>query len=150
MYSRFSGKQERVTQLPEHYGGYAFSRQTTEVREEAKKQSPPAVFEVAKPTPPPREDALKGIAGGAIGDTGGLSGNEADDSSTVAPLSTDERKDEKKAVPTGLFGGLGNAFPFSHGIGFEELLILGLILLLAREDGDRDAILWLGLLLFCG
>ena len=49
-----------------------------------------------------------------------------------------------------LFGRMGSAFPFSHGIGFDELLILGLILLLARSDSDSDLILWLVLLLFCG
>ena len=149
MYSRFSGKQERVTQLPEHYGGYAFSKQTTEGREEIKKQSPPAVFEVAKPTPLHREEPLKGAANSERGEAECRFDNMADECHTV-PLMTEGEKSDKKAAPTGLFGGLGNAFPFSHGIGFEELLILGLILLLAREDGDRDAILWLGLLLFCG
>ena len=50
----------------------------------------------------------------------------------------------------GLLGNVGRAFPFSHGIGFDEILILGLILLLAREEESSDLVLWLALLLFCG
>jgi hypothetical protein len=49
-----------------------------------------------------------------------------------------------------LFGKVGNTFPFAHGFGFDELLILGLILLLAHNDHDPDILLLLGLLLFCG
>lgn len=50
----------------------------------------------------------------------------------------------------GLFGNLGHAFPFSHGIGFDELLLIGLIILLSSNGQDHDLILWLALLLFCG
>ena len=49
-----------------------------------------------------------------------------------------------------LFGKIGSAFPFSHGLGFDELMILGLILLLSHSDHDPDVLLLLGLLLFCG
>ncbi len=38
----------------------------------------------------------------------------------------------------------------SHGIGFEELLLLGLIVLLLGTEGGSDMILWLVLLLFLG
>lgn len=59
----------------------------------------------------------------------------------------------------GSFGGLfsGQHFPFGHGLGYEELLILGLILFLLKEDeggkGDSDlsmTLLLLGALLFFG
>ncbi|MBQ2734229.1 MAG: hypothetical protein IJF33_00200, partial [Clostridia bacterium] len=49
-----------------------------------------------------------------------------------------------------LFGSREHSFPLSHGIGFDELLIIGLILLLSRNGQDNDLILWLVLLLFCG
>ena len=45
---------------------------------------------------------------------------------------------------------MGKGFPLAHGIGFEELLILGLILLLSQSDAGSDTVLWLCLLLFCG
>lgn len=50
----------------------------------------------------------------------------------------------------------GQHFPFGHGLGYEELLILGLILFLLREgdssEGDDLSVtlLLLGALLFCG
>ncbi len=37
--------------------------------------------------------------------------------------------------------------PFSRGLDFDQLLILGLILLLWGNERDGDVILWLGLLL---
>ena len=51
-----------------------------------------------------------------------------------------------------LFGGLkfNVGRIFSGGIGFEELLIIGLILLIAQSDTDDDIILLLALLLFVG
>ena len=54
----------------------------------------------------------------------------------------------------------GAHFPFGHGIGFEELLLLGLILFLLHENADRDdrfdrgdldeTVILLGLLLLLG
>lgn len=48
-------------------------------------------------------------------------------------------------------------FPFGHGLGFEELLLLGLILMILNEDegggqgnDTMETVLLLGLLLLCG
>ncbi len=38
---------------------------------------------------------------------------------------------------------------FSEGLRFEELLLIGLIILLSKTEQDNDVILWLALLLFC-
>ncbi|MBR7098221.1 MAG: hypothetical protein IKC59_02305 [Clostridia bacterium] len=38
---------------------------------------------------------------------------------------------------------------FGGGLNFEELLLIGLILLLSHSEQDSDVILWLALLLFC-
>ena len=49
--------------------------------------------------------------------------------------------------PLSLFGKpLSLSIP---GLDFEELLLIGLILLLARSEQENDLILWLALLLFC-
>ncbi len=45
---------------------------------------------------------------------------------------------------------LSEHFPFGHGLGFEELFLLGLILVLLREDADEQVIILLIILLFCG
>ncbi len=52
-------------------------------------------------------------------------------------------------------GGFGKNFPFGHGIGSEELLILSVMLMVfmsGSESGDTDGelLLLLGLLLFAG
>jgi hypothetical protein len=39
---------------------------------------------------------------------------------------------------------------FLESIGFEELLLLGLILLLSQSGADSETLLWLGLLLLWG
>ena len=124
MYSRYQpSARTEPFRLPENYGGCAFSEQ--------RRPTPPEPpdggrLEIATPTPavpPPPE----------------------------APLRAPEvpRKDAAPLTPA-LLAPLGHAFPFSHGLGFEELLILGLILLLARTDEPGDTLLWLVLLLFCG
>ena len=77
--------------------------------------------------------------------------------------SIEERQDGKRAEvgpapPTSPLKGLllGQHFPFGHGLGYEELLILGLILCLLREGGDHGeddlsvTVLLLGALLFLG
>ncbi len=68
--------------------------------------------------------------------------------------STVYRPKEQGSLLSGLFS--GQHFPFGHGLGYEELLLLGLILFLLREGegpGDDDlsmTLLLLGALLFCG
>ena len=45
---------------------------------------------------------------------------------------------------------LSEHFPFGHGLGFEELFLLGLILVLFKEQADEQIIVLLIVLLFCG
>ena len=44
---------------------------------------------------------------------------------------------------------LGDFSALSDSLGFEEILLIGLILLLARSEQKSDVVLWLALLLFC-
>ncbi len=121
MYSRFSGKNESV-KLPEHYSGCAFTPQ------QPAPPPRPAHFGVGKPTPPPPPE-------------------EPPEEPAKDEL---PREEAPTTAPVMRLGNLGLSFPFSHGIGFEELLILGLILLLSQNGGERDVVLVLALLLFCG
>ena len=71
---------------------------------------------------------------------------------SVETLSRDVHETPEKKK--GLFGGAGFGFDigrlFSGGIGYEELLILGLILLVAQCEESEDILLLLVLLLFVG
>ena len=149
MYSRFSGQSnmpEKSFQIPEHYSGCVFS-QGVKVPDSPRqeKQPTPAFFEVAKPTPPPEKtepDAEPGVP---------TQKPTTHAESVEAAVKHLERPHPSAASPfSSLFGSLGSAFPFSHGLGFEELLILGLIIMLSRNENESDIVLLLGLLLFCG
>ena len=61
--------------------------------------------------------------------------------------STPPSAETKKATGLSLFGDHGLSIPI--GLSFDELLLIGLILLLARSETESDVILWLVLLLFC-
>ncbi len=64
----------------------------------------------------------------------------------------------KADTPASLFSllpGLSGRFPFGHGLGSEELLILAVMLTVSlagerQDDDDRALLLMLGLLLFAG
>ncbi len=71
------------------------------------------------------------------------------------------KEEESRAVGSSIFssllprGNLSSHFPFGHGIGSEELLILAVMLLVflsGNENGEVDSefLLLLGLLLFAG
>ena len=67
-----------------------------------------------------------------------------------SPCPKKEREDSPSCMKgeiTSVFGRSLNLF--SGGLQFEELLLIGLILLLARSEQESDVILWLALLLFC-
>lgn len=171
MYSKYHSPSDRPIRVPEHYSGVAFSEKAQKPTE----PTPQRQVEIASPTPPterversvgmpppprpillpPKEAPFK----------------HAEQPTKAPPLpppaaeyASAERNADKKELPThnpignaaflqpfrGLFGQMGSAFPFSHGLGFEELLLLGLIVLLSSCEQGAEIVLWLALLLFCG
>ena len=156
MYSRYGNDSKRPVRLPEHYGGSAFSQQPT------------------NPIPVPKREPARPILHDGVGEKASpvadrLLRAEALEEEAVedflAPDSLDEdveKKEEKTAIPTSdkpslaspfNFGALRNLFGNKEGNCAEDqdrLLLLGLILLLSRTEGDSDVLLWLSLLLLCG
>lgn len=145
MYSKFSDKNEsRTVKIPEHYSGCAFSVPPKSTAPPTIK-SPPAFLDVGKPSPAtPQPPPILPSPPQTV------SKEEPDPPFPIQKEEAAEAALSKASTAPPLLGNIGKAFPFSHGIGFEELLILGLILLLLHSDSDRDAVLWLGVLLFCG
>ncbi|MBE6585718.1 MAG: hypothetical protein E7645_04225 [Ruminococcaceae bacterium] len=86
----------------------------------------------------------------------------SEDTFSIADASESHTEDTPVAVSAAVSGGKGlwDRFPFGHGFGFEELLLLGLILFLLREGGEDGknqeendlnmTIFLLGALLFLG
>ncbi len=123
---RFSGG----VKVPDNYSGNAF-----------------------KPSDTPEEEIVGTDSSLSHSET--VSESEEDSALAVAA----ESKAEPESVETFKRGGKGIAFPnfkfnigriFSGGFGFEELLIIGLILLISQNGADDDIILLLALLLFIG
>ncbi len=125
MYSRFP-RQDRPVQIPEHYSGCAFS--PPKPSPYAERKATPALEIPVSPLPPSSIEK------------------------PLHPEPCDECKPEEKAVDYGIADALRHTFSgslpsFLSGMNFEEFLLIGLILLLARSDQDNDMILWLALLL---
>lgn len=171
MYSRYHNRSDTPIQVPENYGGCAFSETGGGVGSTA----PMHRIDVAKPTPLTPDEERTAPEGEIASDGAPPTPPSPDSLACTLPQRREPPREETEAVQTvahthgqdapdrsdrprrdlpaplhTLFGKLGSAFPFSHGIGFDELLILGVILLLARNEDDSDLILWLVLLLFCG
>lgn len=124
MYSRFPGRRDRESEpirVPKHYSGCVFVPQEPTHREDTE----------SKPRPSPPSPSMEAALPPPI------------PQEPITPVPSVE----EKAVTTSLLSGFSPSF--LEGLGFEELLLVGLILLLARSDQESDIVLWLALLLFC-
>ena len=151
MYVRPPSSRSNSVKIPENYSGNAFSRQpiysemppptrTQAARQEISQAEKPINLDI-----PPEETS----------DNFTLPTYNDLENTTAEPT-------EKTTAPTSSIfssllprGALSTHFPFGHGIGSEELLILAVMLLVflsGNETGEMDSefILLLGLLLFAG
>lgn len=161
MYSRYGNDPKRPIRLPEHYGGSTFSQKPTEPisipKREPVRAYPRGVEEKASPV----ADRL-------------LRADRAEETiiddeplmpipPTVPDVFSAEEEEDEKVPPTEKekapsaspfnFAALRRLFGGKEGDGGDDqdrLLLLGLILLLSRTEGDSDILLWLSLLLLCG
>ncbi len=125
MYSRYSNRPRPSVQIPEHYSGVAFSGSTSD-------ESPVRYLEVAKPSPHAWEEPPA----------------HKEPPPAEPPHDDKPRAPAAPPVPVPLLPPPHKArTPFSGGLDFDQLLILGLILLLWGNERDGDVIMWLGLLL---
>ena len=134
MYSRYHNRPDRPIRLPENYNGCAFSP-PVEVNRVSSVSEMPRQLEIGKPSPP-TFPVVREVEGPHIPE-------EAPPTQEIGLLQGGP------SLP-GMLGREGRIHSLLHGIGFEELLLLGLILLLAGSEESSDVVLWLVLLLFCG
>ncbi len=163
MYSRYEDTSKRSFRLPEHYGGSAFSQQPT-APAMAPKREVPRTFQrdgVGEKASPVADRLLRAEV---------EQEREVDVPSALnvptmldVPEAPKDLKDEKEEAPSSCsvdkkttafpihFEGLRRLLGGEGGDGDRDrLLLLGLILLLSRTEGDSDVLLWLSLLLLCG
>ncbi len=159
MYSRYGDNSKRPVRLPEHYGGSAFSQQPT---------APIPVPKREPPRPLPRDGVEEKASPVADRLLRADRPEERIDDVPSAPAIPDEiieeKEEEEEKIPAPPpekslvtspfnFGALRRLFGGKEGEGGDDqdrLLLLGLILLLSRTEGDSDILLWLSLLLLCG
>lgn len=128
MYTRPQGRFPREMRIPGNYSGNALRGYATDAEPSAKEE---AAFPTAEGTPvsvPP------------------LSAENATENDKKEKAESVVSADARRGLPFGFrFGAKGGLL---GGIGFEELLLIGLILLLAEEGENDDLILLFVLLLF--
>lgn len=170
MYSRYGDNSKRPVRLPEHYGGSAFSPSSqlptnpipVPKREPIKSFSKDGIGEKVSPI----ADRLmraestqeKNVAIDATQSPNVPSSFSAPSDPDVFEEPTDEVEeasvqpiDKKTTSPLVHFEGLRRLLAGKeNGNDQDRLLLLGLILLLSRTEGDSDILLWLSLLLLCG
>ena len=128
----------RMTGLPANYGGTAFQTGEPSMQEELPRR--------------PEDDTTPRFEGLPRVSTLPSSTAKEDAPSTTASIHGEETQPARSG---GLLSLLDSAhFPFGHGIGYEELLLIGLIFFLMKEcDGQGDfkeTVILLGLLLLGG
>ena len=123
MYSRYPNYRFGGIKIPENYSGNAFSEATEKASEQGAYDDVPESIEEAS-------EVTAKVA-------------PEDEKSVSAAL-----LDRKKRLPFGFNFNLGRIF--SGGFGFEELLLIAIILLVSQNDSGDELILFLALLLFVG
>ena len=140
MYSRYyphdTASEIRV---PAHYGGCAFPSDARE------KKEAPHFFEVAKPSPPPEAQEKEARELPSIPDVA----EEKKDPSPCEKSCSAPAPHPRPLSPLSRLFGASSEGLFSRGLDFDQLLLLGLILLLLGDEDNTELILSLALLLFC-
>ncbi len=152
MYVRPPSNNKNGMKIPENYSGSAFSRHSpfSEMPPPVRTQAPR--YDLSPVDMPPAQE---------IREEAQSLYRDEESAEVIA-----ERVEEKESAPAegvgaSIFssllpkGNLSNHFPFGHGLGSEELLILAVMLLVflaGNESGEVDSefLLLLGLLLFAG
>lgn len=163
MYSRYGDYSKRPVRLPEHYGGSTFSpsqQLPTEPITVPKREvhRPLPIDGVGEKVSPVADLLLRAEA--AQEKTIDIPPEPSVVDVDTLPEETSEEKEETRSIPptekkppSSLinFDGLRRLIGGGVGAGEQDrLLLLGLILLLSRTEGDSDILLWLSLLLLCG
>ena len=160
MYARPPDRGRQTVKIPENYSGSAFRDQGAHFSPYSSQKLNDAAIRDEFPTQPTqqpseiqefsesRADIPVEIVDMAVTESDSKDSSEAVNHGATYATASDKR------LP-GIIGGLlpisERSFPFGHGIGSEELLILAMMLLVfLSEENDRELLLYLGMLLFAG
>ncbi|MBO5682376.1 MAG: hypothetical protein J6S10_00195 [Clostridia bacterium] len=126
MYARYPNYRFGGIKIPENYSGNAFRDETEERLADSPASKEEEVSPAQKDTQPE--------ASAPLGES--------------TPTALSHSSERRRSAPFGFNFDLGRLF--SGGFGFEELLILAVILLVSQNEAQRDLVLLLAILLFVG
>lgn len=126
MYARYPNYRFGGIKIPENYSGNAFNGETDERFADSSVEKDE---EVPSTQNAPQSEALASVE-------------------ESAPSALSHRGERRRSAPFGFNFDLGRLF--SGGFGFEELLIIAVILLVSQNEAQRDLVLLLAILLFVG
>ena len=161
MYTRAPDQARQRIKIPENYSGHAFREPS------AYNDMPPPIrvdtqHALNRDLPAPRVNSLqhREEEGQEGSDPAPLTGEMQEDTANPTHSLAPHSQEMEESPHTSIFSSLlptasSNHFPFGHGIGGEELMILAIMLLvfLSEEDKtqvDNELLLFLGILLFAG
>ena len=158
MYVRPPTSERHGMKLPENYSGNAFSQkpQYTDMPPPLRTQNSSRVhtnYDISHERDLSPEDAESYITPNYYNDEPQAESRITEQASFTPPAQTAPTSSIfSSLLPQGV---LGNNFPFGHGIGGEELLIMAVMLMVflsGNDNGttDSELLLLLGLLLFAG
>ena len=154
MYTRIPDRKPhnpRSINIPENYGGNAFNASEPYNKAFGEPSQKPYILDTdAQKTEVREKDITPEISSAEPSDRFADMINVTDESENITP----QKSELSQLIPFATPKLLKNHFPFGHGIGSEELLILGIMSLLFtsedNSDTDGELIMLLALLLFAG
>lgn len=163
MYSRVSN-QKRSVSVPENYSGNAFRDGIyTDITPKDSPHFPPTSQNIPQRGTSYAGDGIKEKTAYTRNDNSGAENEETPHDPLPVLANIRSTEDQANADPrsSSIFSSLlpsfsaSNKFPFGHGIGTEELFILGMMLLIytSSDEGaspDSELLLLLCILLFLG
>ena len=155
MYARQNDSRRSQVKIPENYSGHAFKSTSpySDMPPPTHLPAPPGDWRQEQIELPPDEAKNSDI--NAETEAEAFSQEEVEEVITKATEKHDGKTSSifSSLLPSSILD--GNHFPFGHGLGREEILILAIMLLVylsGEEKGkpDTEFLLMLGLLLFAG
>ena len=154
MYARSPDPNRQSVKIPENYGGHAFRSSGT-----YSDMPPPARIEPLQSDEPPSDTPRASAYGEKLYSPPSNTVSEDSGEQYDLPLPALVRSQGLTSPSASIFSSLippstsAAHFPFGHGLGSEELLIIAMMLMVYLADGesaDNELLLLLGLLLFAG
>lgn len=171
MYVRSTGEGRERVRIPENYSGHAFRDQnpygdmppptripqTTSAIKDTLERTDVYDGQNLNESPLAREELMTNEhTDGDDSESASISSFDNGETAEASRQKEESAFDGKQQKSPSIFSSLlpqvsSSRFPFGHGIGNEELLILALMLIIyTSEEADEELLLLLGFLLFAG